>query len=184
MQVKIPQVVQTKLDELLDRASRPFVVAVDGPCGGGKSTLASRIAEQYGCGVVRMDNFFLPIDERKEGKHMDFARLRGEVGAILSGASKSYRAYSCKTREYSVVEVSPLPFLLIEGSYSLHPEVGLDYDLLIFVQVEREVQLKRLLVREGEEGLARFCSMWMPREDAYFEKYALPNADCLVVEMK
>jgi len=115
---------------------------------------------------------------------MDFARFRDEVGAVLSGANGSYRAYLCKTREYTTVEVSALPFLLVEGSYSLHPEVGFEYDLRIFVQVEREVQLQRLLAREGEEGLQRFCSMWMPREDAYFEKYALPNAGCVVVEMK
>ena len=60
---------------------------------------------------------------------------------------------------------------VIEGSYSLHPYFGDPYDLRVFLTVPPEVQAQRILKRNGEEGLARFKALWIPKEEAYFRKF-------------
>ena len=40
----------------------PLLVALDGRCAAGKTTIAAQMARQYGWGVVHLDDFFLPAD--------------------------------------------------------------------------------------------------------------------------
>ena len=44
----------------LARGGRPAVVAIDGRCGSGKTSLAALIAALFPCNVFHMDDFFLP----------------------------------------------------------------------------------------------------------------------------
>ena len=40
---------------------KPFMIAIDGRCTSGKSSLALRLAEDFHASVVHMDDFFLRI---------------------------------------------------------------------------------------------------------------------------
>ena len=52
-----------KIDELL--SEKDFVVvAIDGKCTSGKTTLAAKLAEIYDCNVFHMDDFFLRPEQR------------------------------------------------------------------------------------------------------------------------
>ena len=54
----VAAVVKSKIDMLL--GEKDFViVAIDGKCTSGKTTLASKLAELYDCNVFHMDDFFL-----------------------------------------------------------------------------------------------------------------------------
>lgn len=41
-----------------------LVIAVDGRCAAGKTTLAAMIEEKTGCNVIHMDHFFLQPGQR------------------------------------------------------------------------------------------------------------------------
>lgn len=56
----------------------PFLVAIDGRCTAGKTTLAGLLQGKRSCNVVHMDDFYLPFAKRtpermaQPGGNMDF----------------------------------------------------------------------------------------------------------------
>lgn len=48
-------------------AHGPALLAIDGRCGSGKTTLADWLAQQLGYRVVHIDDFYLPPAKRCEG---------------------------------------------------------------------------------------------------------------------
>ena len=63
----------------------PVLLAIDGRCGSGKTTLAGMIAQRYRAEVIHMDDFFLQKDQRtperlaEPGGNVDRERFRQEV---------------------------------------------------------------------------------------------------------
>ena len=50
---------------LAQKPTRPLVLALDGRCGSGKTTLANGLAAQLpGCTLLRTDDFYLPPAQR------------------------------------------------------------------------------------------------------------------------
>ena len=45
-------------------AGRPLTLAIDGCCAAGKTTLARRLQEKYGCPVFHADDYFLQPYQR------------------------------------------------------------------------------------------------------------------------
>ena len=70
--------------------------------------------------------------------------------------------------------------VIVEGSYSLHPDTGRPYDLQVFLRVSEETQHARILQRNGEAMLQRFISTWIPLEEAYFAAFSLPDDRCIL----
>lgn len=91
---------------IADRLARQsaVLVALDGRCGSGKTTLSERLAERFPQSItVHTDDFYLPPSRRVTGwesipcANMDIQRLRNEVVApARAGQAFSYRAYSCR----------------------------------------------------------------------------------------
>ena len=89
---------------LAQKTPRPLVLALDGRCGSGKTTLANALAAQLpGCTLLRTDDFYLPPAQRiPDWAHtpcanMDLTRLRDEaLRPAYGGQPLSYRAYSCR----------------------------------------------------------------------------------------
>ena len=165
------------------------VAAIDGRCGCGKSTLARLAAELFGCGVVHMDDFYLPPQQRAEnwldipGGNMDLDRFRREIlRPRQEGEDISYRPFSCSTGEYGQpVPVKTAGLTLIEGSYSHHPDLRADYDLRLFVTCSEEEQLRRLKAREGDY-FPVFLKLWKPLEERYIARYDLEHSGAFVVD--
>ena len=118
------------LEPLLANAAAPVVLALDGRCGSGKTTMAAALAEQFPDSIVlHTDDFYLPPADRVPGweqtpcANMDFARLRDEVLApARAGKPVLYRAYSCREGAYlPVQQLAAQPLVILEGSYSHHP---------------------------------------------------------------
>lgn len=160
----------------------PAVAAVDGRCGSGKTTLARRAAEAFGCPVVHMDDFYLPMERRipawrrVPGANMDLARLEREVlTPFLAGGPAVYRPYDCGAGCFGpAVTLSPGGLLLVEGSYCLHPALAGAYALKIFLTCSPEEQARRLRAREGER-FAAFQQTWIPLEEAYHAQYRVAD---------
>lgn len=171
-----------ELEQLRDRGERA-VVAIEGRCASGKSTLAAEIGERLGLTVVHMDDFFLRPEQRtserldRPGGNIDHERFLAEVlGPLAAGEPLAYRPYRCQTGELGEpVEVSPTPVTVVEGSYSCHPALWGHYARRVFLTVEPEEQLWRIAARDGQEQLASFRERWIPMEERYFSAFRVED---------
>lgn len=178
----------TRIETLLTN-KKQVIVGIDGPCGSGKTTLASLLAKLYEASTIHMDDFFLPPDlrtkERLEevGGNVHYERFEEEVIKNLkSGMPFSYRPFKCMNMAYGEdIQITPTPLTIIEGSYSMREEFRLVYDLKLFKTISKEEQISRILKRNGPEQLVHFINKWIPKEEAYFkEKNILQCVDLIL----
>ena len=168
---------------------QPVLIALDGRCGSGKTTLAGQLAEQFPASIVfHTDDYYLPPDQRIPDwektpcANMDLARLREELlRPARAGEPVFYRAYSCREGAYQPAqELAAQPLVILEGSYSHHPLLTGYETLRVFVTCSKDEQVRRLQEREGER-YANFAARWIPLEEGYFAKYQIAeNADFVV----
>ncbi|MBE6570466.1 MAG: hypothetical protein E7658_09670 [Ruminococcaceae bacterium] len=157
-------------------ASDRVVLAVDGRCASGKSTIAEYISRMYPTSVIHMDDFFLPGELRtpermaETGGNLHRERFLEEVIPHLRGRAFTHRVFQCSTFTYAETPrtVEDNPLILCEGSYALHPDFGKYYDMAVFSDIEPEKQLTRIRERDGEYMLNRFRNEWIPMEEKYF----------------
>lgn len=177
-----------RIEALAERNGRTLV-AIDGLCAAGKSTLASRLGERLSCPVLHMDDFFLPPAKRTEarlteaGGNVDRERFLSEVLSPLSrGDAFDYTRYDCHTDAlFPPVRYAPPRLALVEGAYALHPLLAPYYDLSVFLSVSPIEQLSRIRARNGEEAVKRFSSVWIPLENAYFAAYPIEQTCDVVI---
>lgn len=173
---------------LLQSDKTPILVAIDGHAASGKTTLGYYLEEMFECNLFHMDDFFLQNDQRTEerleevGGNVDYERFREEVlEPILKRENVGYRPFSCKTRTILEMEETPFKRLnIIEGSYSQHPYFGEVFDLKVFTEITEEEQIERIRQRNGEVMLQRFVSEWIPKENAYFEKFKIKENSLII----
>ena len=157
-----------------------MIIAIDGRCGAGKTTLANTLQEKLGVCVVHMDDFFLQPHQRTEerlsrpGGNVDYERVEEQVLEPLCRGEKQirYQRFDCTTmslKEECLVDGDKV--ILVEGSYSCHPRLKKYYDLTIFLDVDPQTQRQRIKERVGEERLQMFLTKWIPLEEAYFSAY-------------
>ena len=87
-------------------ATQPRVlVAIDGRCAAGKTTLAASLQAQLECNVFPIDDFFLRPEQRtserlhQPGGNVDYERFLTEVLRPLhDGQAVTYRPYDCHTQ--------------------------------------------------------------------------------------
>lgn len=152
------------------------LIAIDGRCASGKSTFGAMLAERTGAPLVHMDDFFLRPEQRTPkryktpGENVDHERFLEEVLIPLSeGKKAAYHPFDCTVMEISEKELSAdgSGLVIVEGSYSFHPDLRKYYDLKIFLHVSPEKQLERIEKRNPDK-LEAFRSRWIPYEELYF----------------
>lgn len=156
-------------------------VAIDGPCASGKSTLGRLIAQHYGCPLVPMDDFFLTPELRtperlqKPGENVDHQRFRREVMEPLSqGRPAAYRPFLCRSMAFGEeLRVEPSTLLVVEGAYSLRPDLRDWYQLRVWLETSWPTRRQRLLDRGGQACLEQFKARWIPLEERYFQAYSV-----------
>ena len=164
------------------------IVAIEGKCTSGKTTLAAQLAQHYDCNLFRMDDFFLRPEQRTPQRHeeiggnVDYERFLEEVLIPLqSGEAFSYCPFDCTTFTLSdPVTVTPKKLNIIEGTYSLHPSFGDIYDLKILLTVDTATQRQRILERP-DFLQDRFFSLWIPMENRYMEEFQISEKADLIL---
>ena len=163
----------------------PLLLAIDGGSASGKSTLGRVLSERFDGTLFHMDDFFLRTEQRtperyaEPGGNVDRERFLTEV---LDPVSRRETVHLRKLdhtggifRLLDPVTVVPKPFVIVEGAYSMHPELAGFYDFSVFLRISPELQARRVLARNGPEGAQMFFDRWIPLEQAYFD--ALHPAD-------
>lgn len=183
-----------KIEEYIERLLKYkeiLLIAIDGKSGSGKSTLAGRLADRYDANLYHMDDFFLqPFQRTPErlaeiGGNVDYERFKQQVlEQLLENRNFSYGIFNCRRQE--IVEyrqVKQKRMHIIEGSYSEHPYFGSPYDLTVCLDIGEDVQKERIRMRNGEEMLKRFVEEWIPKENAYLEKFRIREQSNLYIRV-
>ncbi len=187
---------QSIVDILLPRiqklppSSRPLVIAIDGRCASGKTTLSAELSACFSCPVIHMDHFFLrphmrtPERLAHPGGNIDKERFSEEVAPHLkAGLPFSYVPFDCQKQTLgNPINIPASDVILVEGSYALCPELWELYDLRLFLTVSPEKQLERIKIRNGDAGLEAFKHRWIPMEEAYFEAFHISDRCDLVFD--
>ncbi len=169
-------------DEIISRikaladTKRVVLVAIDGNCCSGKTTMAVRLGEKLGANVFHLDDYFLQPHMRtperlsQPGGNVDADRFLSQILLPASrGEAVKVQKYDCHADALlPPVSVSPQCVVIAEGAYSLHPLLSSYYDLKIFCRISPDLQETRSLARNGAEALPMFQSRWIPLENAYF----------------
>lgn len=171
------------VDELVERIKLLLkkqghaIVAIDGRCASGKTTIAEMLLLHFDCNVIHMDDFFLQPHQRTSkrysnpGSNVDYERVEVEViKPIIAGKDFIYQRFDCQSM--SMMEGQKKEWkkvTIVEGAYSCHPRLRDAYDFRVFLTVEFQKQMRRIIAREGEEKSEIFQRKWIPLEERYIE---------------
>jgi len=180
-------ILKEKISELMNHGRA--VIAIDGNCASGKSTLADEIQSVIGGTVIRADSFFLPPDMRTDerlgesGGNFHRERFKSEViGGICSDKAFLYGVFDCSVGAVThSVAVDEKRLIIIEGSYCMHPLLDFEYDLKIFCTTDKRTQLSRIIKRNGESAAKVFEDRWIPLEKRYFENCDIKNKCNIII---
>ena len=176
------ETVKAIIDKIEKLNTDRCIVAIDGRCASGKTTLAGELSCILNCSVVHMDDFFLQPHQRTEkrlseaGGNIDYERFLDEViNPIKRNADFSYRPFDCHSLGFKEAKkISVDNVVIIEGAYSCHPKFSDIYDLKVFLDVDKTEQLKRIEKRNGKNQLSAFESKWIPMEAGGYTHMTIP----------
>ena len=176
--------IKTKRNET---TNRPFLIAIDGMCGSGKTTLGLYLAKELNASLFHMDDFFLQPHQRtaarlsEPGGNVDYERFKAEVlDHVADESGVTFRLFNCQEWKLADKPIT-VPYnniIIVEGSYSHHPYFEDVYDVKLFLEISPEEQKKRIIARDGEAIWPMFEKKWIPMENRYFKEFEiLANAN-------
>ena len=156
------------------------IIAIDGRCASGKTTLSDKLRKLIPCNVIHMDHFFLRPEQRTPerlntaGENVDHERFLQQVLLPLEAATPfTYRPFDCATMTLGApLQIAPKAITLVEGSYSCHPKFWDHYHLHVFCDVDPEEQLRRI-VKRNPLSAKMFQTKWIPLEESYFSAFSV-----------
>lgn len=177
----IKQTILNKISALQDKKEH-LLIAIDGKCGSGKTTLALSLKKYIDCNIIHMDHFFLRPEQRTEkrinepGGNVDYERFYSDVIIPLSEKrSFTYESYDCKSGMSFPIDVEFRKINIIEGAYSCHNLFSDFYDLKIFLDIDAEKQKERIIKRNGKAAYKMFEDTWIPMEEVYFKTHNIKD---------
>lgn len=142
-------------------------VAVDGGGASGKTTFAERLAVRLGAVVVHGDDFAargLPTWD-----HDRF--LRQVVRPLAAGHSSVYEVWGWgASSPGGNVSIPAGGIVVVEGVSVTDSRVDVPWDVIVWLDVARDVRLARALARDGEAMRSVWEDDWLPSEDAWMAR--------------
>jgi len=171
-------------------SNKKVVIAIDGPCASGKSTLGKLLEKKYNALLFHTDNYFLSKEKKtierlqESGGNVDYERIKSEIMDNLDNEYFQSNFFNCVTNTLEERDrVLNNQVIIIEGAYSMHKILRDYYTLKVFLEIDSTLQIDRILARNGELMLTRFEKEWIPLENYYFESEDLLNLSDLVIDL-
>ena len=177
-----------KIDSLLENGR--VILAIEGGCASGKTTLAKILEDVYGSTTFQMDDYFLRPEQRTEerfaeiGGNVDRERFEEEILKPLSENKNEicYRSFNCLAQSLEApVCVVPNKLVVIEGVYSMHPSLSDYYDYSVYLEIDSETRKARILKRNSPKMAERFFNEWIPLEETYFREMNVKERCDLII---
>lgn len=186
----------------LSTPSTPFMIAVTGGSGSGKTYFIRQLMEKIPAEqvtIISQDHYYRkremqPKDERgienfDTPESIDYLHFAQDIAALKAGKKVEKLEYTFNNPNLvpQTLVFKPNPIVIVEGIFVLHyPEIASQTDLKIFVDAADHIKLKRRLLRDQRERgydlddvLYRFEHHVMPA----YERYIAPqksHADLVV----
>lgn len=159
------------LTEIVQKISSG-IIAIDGPAGSGKTTLASRIATQWNNGsvtTIHMDDLYEGWDLALSDK-LTRTLVQSIAIPVSTGKNFSYRKYDWLKKGFGdLIEEKAPDLLILEGVASGQKSVRQYLDQLIWIDINAETGLQRVLRRDGDY-LETEMRVWQMRESEHFKR--------------
>jgi len=163
------------LIEKLQKTNEQIVIAIDGNSTSGKTTFAEVLNQKYDANIIHMDDYFRSQAQGPSSKvyanNIDFERFLDRiVKPIENNLDIKYQSFNCKTQKLSNdIILKKKQITIVEGAYSMHPDIIQIYNLKIFLKSSLFQQIRRVIKRNGFKELKLFLKIWIPKENAYFK---------------
>lgn len=179
------------VERLRAATKRPFLVAIDGAGGAGKSTLAAVLQRLVPTvEVVHKDDFYQVMDEAVRAaldpqqayqQNFDWQRLEQQVLSPLArGEPAHYERYDWVKNELAeTLEVGAANIVIVEGVSSARPELREYYDLRIWVETSDAVRIKRM--HDRGENSQQQIDRWEATEKYYADSFQPARAADIIV---
>ena len=173
-----------RLKKCRQAAKHPFLMALDGRSGVGKSTFARALSEQLEAGLITTDDFYAGGIGIREESPQDLAeacinrtRLSTVLSALKANQPAAYAPFDWAAFNGTLADekthVQPHPILVLEGVYANHPDLHPLIDFSVLLWVPEADRLRRLTAREG--AITDWERQWHRAEDWYFAHLARPE---------
>ena len=150
--------------------ARPILIAIDGPAGSGKTSLANQLASNLkSATTIHMDDLYNGWEDALTAtltRHLE----EWVLDPLTQHQSVKYQKFDWINSEYGpTVEVSDVELLILEGVGAAQARIRQQADLTIWIEVGAQIGLARVLNRDGAQILA-YMLKWQERESAHFIK--------------
>lgn len=171
---------------------KPFIIGIAGGTASGKSTLASKIKDEFKDDVIVLAHDFyyksltnITLEERMKRNYdcpeaFETDLLIKDIKKLISGKEieRPIYSYTERLREEETVRVKPTSIIVIEGILVLeNEELSNLMDLKVFVDTDADIRLTRLIERDRKErglDLEYIISKYKDTLKPMHEKYVEP----------
>lgn len=156
-----------QIRSLPPRAGGCVIIAIDGPSGGGKSTLASQLADLIPATLVAMEDIYHGWDSLEESSH----RI---VDDVLTPLSRNHPGgFHLWDWEKGIiaehVAVTPAPFIIVEGVGSGTTAATDFTSFLIWVEAPEDQRFERAMRRSADTYKGHW-DQWAKQEHEHFTR--------------
>jgi len=159
-----------EISEISSLNPRPILIAIDGPAGSGKTSLANQLASNLkSATTIHMDDLYNGWEDALTAtltRHLE----EWVLDPLTQHQSVKYQKFDWINSEYGpTVEVSDVELLILEGVGAAQARIRQQADLTIWIEVGAQIGLARVLNRDGAQILP-YMLKWQERESAHFIK--------------
>ena len=165
---------------LLDlcKESPKSVIAIDGPAGAGKTTLAANLARALASDlrvqIIHMDDLYDGWDNALGSQLSE--TLAHIVSSHKSGRAVKYSKYDwAKSAFKEAEEIPEADLLILEGVGSGQIAIRDELAALLWIDIDHSLGLERVISRDGDSIKAQM-QMWLTEQEQHFAREGTQNA--------